>query len=144
MNELIQQLVSKAAITEAQAIQAIAVTKDFLKTKLPPQMSGMIETFFAGNFDAAAASAAASGAAPKADDWMDKAKDMAGDAGEKLNDYAGKAKDRAEDFAQDATKKISEWADKAEDIADDAMNKLKGMFGDKKEGGAQEQNQPDK
>lgn len=133
MNELISQLVSKAGLTDAQATQSITVTKDFLKTKLPPQMSGMIETFFAGNFDAAAASAAAQGAAPKADDWMDKAKDIAGDA-----------KDRAEDFAQDATKKVSEWADKAEDLAGDAINKLKDMFGDKKEDRAQQRDQPNK
>lgn len=123
---------SKAGITEVQATQAIGITKDFLKTKLPPQMSGMIETFFAGNFDAAAASAAASASAPKADDWMDKAKTMAGEASGKLNEYAGQAKDKAEDFAQDATKKMGEWSDKAEDFAGDAVNKLKSLFGDHK------------
>lgn len=128
MNELVQQLVAKAGLTEAQALQATTVTKDFLKTKLPPQMTGMIESFFAGNFDAAAASAAAP-STPKPDDWVGKAKDMAADAGDKLGDFAGKAKDKAEDFAQDATKKAGEWADKAEDFAEDAVNKLKGMFG---------------
>ena len=130
MNELIQQLISKAGLTEAQAIQAVSTTKDFLKTKLPPQMSGMVESFFAGNFDAASASAQSSA---KSTDWTDKAKDMAGDAGEKMSDFAGKAKDKAEDFAQDAGKKMGEWADKAEDFADDALDKLKGLFGGKNE-----------
>ncbi len=133
MNELIQQLVSKAGLTEAQAAQAVSVTKDFLKTKLPPQMTGMVESFFAGGFDATAASAAAP-STPQSNDWTDKAKDMASDAGDKLGDFAGKAKDKAEDFAQDATKKMGDWANKAEDMAGDAVNKLKDIFGgDKKE-----------
>jgi hypothetical protein len=129
MNELIQQLMSKAGLTEAQAVQATSVTRDFLKTKLPPQMTGMVDNFFAGNFDAAAA-AAPSGA--KSDDWMNKAKEAAADAGDKLGDFAAKAKDKAEDFAEDAARKAGEWAHKAEDFAEDAMDKLKDMFGSKK------------
>lgn len=144
MNELILQLINKAGLTEAQATQAFTVTKEFLMAKLPPQMNGVVDAFFAGNFNGAA-SASASSSTPKSEDWMGKARDMAGDATEKLNGYAGKAKDEAEDFAQDATKKMGEWADKAEDLAGDALNKLKNMFGDKKDdGGPHPQQQPNK
>ena len=49
MQELIQQLIDKAGLSEAQAQQAVSVTKDFIMSKLPPQMSGIVDGFFANN-----------------------------------------------------------------------------------------------
>ena len=133
LQEFIQQLVQKAGITEAQAAKAATVAHEFIKSKLPPQMAGTVDGFFAGTVDPAAniAANAAANTASKSEDMMDKAKDMAKDAGEKISDFAGKAKDKAEDFAEDAGKKLGEWADKAGDMAEDALDKIKGMFGGK-------------
>lgn len=130
IQELIQQLVQKAGISQEQATKAATVAHEFIKSKLPPQMSATVDSFFSGA-QATAGNAAATAEA-KAAGWSDKAKDMAGDAGEKLSDMAGKAKDKAEDFAEDAGKKLGEWADKAEDMAEQTLDKIKGMFGSKK------------
>ena len=45
MEELILQLQSKANITEDQAKQAINVISDYIKSKLPPMIHGMIDNF---------------------------------------------------------------------------------------------------
>ena len=45
MNPLVQKLVTEAGITEAQAIQSIAVMKAYIKEQLPPMMSGMVDNF---------------------------------------------------------------------------------------------------
>lgn len=130
IQELVQQLVQKAGISEEQAAKAASVAHDFIKSKLPPQMSSTVDSFFSGAQTTAGNAAAAAEAT--AEGWSDKAKGMAGEAGEKLSDMAGKAKDKAEDFAEDAGKKIGEWADKAEDIAENAIDKIKDLFGGKK------------
>lgn len=144
LQEFVQQLVQKAGITEAQAVQAATVAQQFIKSKLPPQMAATVDGFFAGTYDPAAASAANATAAAgaKSEDWVDKAKNMAQDAGEKLSDFADKAKDKAEDFAQDAGKKLGEWADKAGDMAEDAMDKIKDMFSGKKDNDANAPKEP--
>ncbi len=49
MQELIQQLVAKAGLTEEQAAKAIDVTKEFIQSKLPPQMASLVDNFFASN-----------------------------------------------------------------------------------------------
>jgi ElaB/YqjD/DUF883 family membrane-anchored ribosome-binding protein len=130
IQELVQQLVQKAGISQEQAAKAATVAHDFIKSKLPPQMASTVDSFFSGA--ATSAGNAATAAEAKAEDWKDKAKGMAGEAGDKITDFAGKAKDKAEDLADDAGKKIGEWADKAEDFAGDAIDKIKGMFGGKK------------
>lgn len=131
IHELIQQLVQKVGISEEQATKAATVAHEFIKSKLPPQMASTVDGFF--NNAAGATSGAAAEAEAKAEDWTDKAKHMANDAGDKISDFASKAKDKAEDFAEDAGKKLGEWAEKAEDIAEDAIEKIKGMFGGKKD-----------
>lgn len=128
MQELVQQLMSKAGLSEAQATQSIATIKEFIQGKLPPQMSAMVDGFFSGNFNPGAATGAAK---PQQDDWMDKAKATAAQAGEKIEDFAQDAAEKAKQFAKEAGKKAEEWADKAEDMAEDAIEKLKGMFGGK-------------
>lgn len=127
IQELIQQLVQKVGISEEQATKAATVAHEFIKSKLPPQMATTVDGFFNG------ASAGTAGAEAKAENWTDKAKDMAHDAGDKIADFASKAKDKAEDFAEDAGKKIGEWAEKAEDIAEDAIDKIKDMFKGRKD-----------
>ncbi len=46
MEDLIQQIKTKAGITEEQAIEAIHAMKDFILAKVPPMFSGFVETFF--------------------------------------------------------------------------------------------------
>lgn len=129
MQELVQQLMSKAGLSEAQATQSIATMKAFIQSKLPPQMAAMVDNFFSGNLNPGAAA----GSAAKEEDWMDKAKATAGQAGEKIEDFAQDAAEKAKQFAQQAGKKAGEWADKAEDLAEDAIEKLKGLFDGKKD-----------
>lgn len=45
MNELIQELVHKAGITEEQARKAVAVMTEFVEGKIPPMMRPMVNKF---------------------------------------------------------------------------------------------------
>jgi len=45
MDELIQQLVTKAGVTPEQAKKSIEVMKDYIQSQLPPMMQGMVESF---------------------------------------------------------------------------------------------------
>jgi len=137
MQELIQQIAAKAGITEQQALVAANTTKDFIKGKVPPPVAGMVDQFFSGNFDPAAAMKAA---ADQQSDWMSKAKetaqettdkitDFTHDATEKMTDYTHQAIDKGSDFAKEAASHINEWAKQAGGWSEDAMNKFKGMFG---------------
>lgn len=45
MNELIQELVQKAGITEEQARKAVAVMTEFVEGKIPPMMRPMVNKF---------------------------------------------------------------------------------------------------
>ncbi|XZF13013.1 hypothetical protein ACTHGU_14600 [Chitinophagaceae bacterium MMS25-I14] len=45
MNELIQQLVEKAGLTEEQANKSVEVIKDYIMSKLPPMMQPMVDNF---------------------------------------------------------------------------------------------------
>ncbi len=101
MKDLVEKLKAEANLTEEQAVKAIQTIKGFIQTKLPPMMHGVIDNFLGDN---------------KGDDWMDKAKDAAGDAKEKI-----------ESFNKEAGEKMGEWADKAGDAAKDAMNIFKNM-----------------
>lgn len=47
MNEIIEQLKTKAGLTDEQARQAALVMKDFIHTKVPPMFSGFVDNFFA-------------------------------------------------------------------------------------------------
>ncbi|NDC42170.1 MAG: hypothetical protein EBZ77_11580 [Chitinophagia bacterium] len=46
MDNLVQELVSRAGLTEQQATEAIAVMKDFFMSKIPPAFAPMVEQFF--------------------------------------------------------------------------------------------------
>ncbi len=51
MQQLIDQLVSKAGLTELQAEKSIEVIKEYIQSQLPPMMQGMVENFLANQSD---------------------------------------------------------------------------------------------
>lgn len=126
MQELIQQLQAKVGISEQQALVAANTTKDFIKSKVPPMFTGMVDQFFSGNFDPASAMKAAQG---QQADFMSKAKEAAQDATEKIQDFTKDAIDKSADFAKQANDHLHEWAKQAGGWSEDALNKFKDMFG---------------
>ena len=45
MDDLIQQLKDKAGLSDEQAVKALQTIKDYIQSKLPPMMSGMVDNF---------------------------------------------------------------------------------------------------
>jgi len=45
MNDLVNQLVTKAGLTEEQAEKSLQVIKEFIQSQLPPMMQGMVDNF---------------------------------------------------------------------------------------------------
>ena len=45
MQELIEQLKTNAGLTDEQAEKTLLTIKDYIKSKLPPMMSGMVDNF---------------------------------------------------------------------------------------------------
>ncbi len=45
MQDLIEQLKEKAGLSEEQAVKAIETIKEFITSKLPPMMQGMVDNF---------------------------------------------------------------------------------------------------
>ncbi len=45
MQDLIEQLKEKAGLTDEQAMKAIETIKEFITSKLPPMMQGMVDNF---------------------------------------------------------------------------------------------------
>lgn len=99
-NNLLEQLKAKAGLNEEQALKAVQTIADFIKSKVPPMMHGMIDNFLT-----------------EEESIMDKMKDI-----------ADTAKDNMEDFAKDASEKMSEFGAKAQDATKDALDKLKGFM----------------
>lgn len=52
MQELIDQLVSKAGLTPEQAQKSLGVIKEYIQSQLPPMMQGMVDNFMGGSNDA--------------------------------------------------------------------------------------------
>ncbi len=100
MNHLIEELKAKAGLTEEQAVKSIQTLTEFIKSKVPPMMHGMIDSFMASE-----------------ESVMDKMKDV-----------AGTAKENMEHFAKDAGDKMADWGHKAQDAAKDALDKLNNMM----------------
>lgn len=48
MQDLINELVNKAGLTEEQAGKSIQVIKEYIQSQLPPMMQGMVDNFLAG------------------------------------------------------------------------------------------------
>ena len=126
MQELIQNIMAKAGISEQQATVAVNTTKDYIKTKVPPMASGMVDQFFTGTFDPSAALKAATS---QQSDWMSKAKDAAEDATEKVTEFTHDAIDKGAEFAKEAAKHMNELAKQAGGWSEDAMDKIRDMFG---------------
>jgi hypothetical protein len=45
MQDIVKELIDKAGLTEEQAVKALQTIKEFVQAKLPPMMSGMVDTF---------------------------------------------------------------------------------------------------
>jgi len=45
MQDLIEQIKAEAGITEEQALKTLKTVQDYIKSKLPPMMSGMVDNF---------------------------------------------------------------------------------------------------
>lgn len=45
MQELIDQLKTKAGLTDEQAIKSLQIIKEYIQSKLPPMMQGMVDNF---------------------------------------------------------------------------------------------------
>jgi hypothetical protein len=132
MQELLQNIQAKAGISEQQALVAVNTTKDYIKSKVPPMFVGMIDQFFSGILDPAAALKAAQG---QQADFLSKAKETVSDAGEKIQDLTKDAIDKSSDFAKQATDHLHEWAKQAGGWSEDALSKFKDMFGGQKPSG---------
>lgn len=48
MQELVQELIQKAGLTQEQAEKSIQVIKDYIQSQLPPMMQGMVDNFMSG------------------------------------------------------------------------------------------------
>ena len=123
---MIQELVTKAGLTEDQAGKAILVMKDFIASKLPPGFDAMVNNFFGQQAEAKKEQAA---------DELGQAKDQAQTKAESLTDNVKntweKVEDKAEDLAKSATDKMDDLLDKAEDAGEEMLDKIKGFFGGK-------------
>ena len=125
MQDLIQQIQAKAGITEGQALVAANTAKDYIKAKVPPMFTGMVDQFFEGKFDPSQAMKAAQS---QQQDFMSKAKETAQEAGEKISDFTKDAIDKSSEFAKQATEQMHQWAKEAGGWSEDAFNKIKDMF----------------
>lgn len=45
MQELVNELVTKAGLTQEQAEKSIEVIKNYIQSQLPPMMQGMVDNF---------------------------------------------------------------------------------------------------
>jgi nucleoid DNA-binding protein len=51
MQDLIQQLKDRAGLTEEQAHKSLETIKEYIQSKLPPMMQGMVDNFMFGNMN---------------------------------------------------------------------------------------------
>jgi hypothetical protein len=111
MQELINQLTSKAGISADQATKAVDVIKDFVKEKFP-MMAGAVDNLFGAETEGTAAAAAPVAEPQKEEGLLDKISNVIpGETGEKV-----------ENFVKNA-------ADKVDDVIDNVKDKLSGLFG---------------
>ncbi len=45
MQELVNELITKAGLTQEQAEKSIEVIKNYIQSQLPPMMQGMVDNF---------------------------------------------------------------------------------------------------
>ncbi len=91
MQELINQLIEKAGISQEQAHKAIDTVKDFIKDKFP-MMAGAVDNLFPASDSTNAAPATPAAATTTEKDsggFMDKISDfIPGEMGEKIESFA--------------------------------------------------------
>jgi hypothetical protein len=51
MQDLVEQLKEKAGLSEEQATKAIQTIKEYIQSKLPPMMQGMVDNFMGSQSD---------------------------------------------------------------------------------------------
>jgi hypothetical protein len=112
MDELIQQLISKVGLTQAQAQQAMGLVSSFLKDKLPADVLNQVSGAIGGLGDVAGNVAGA-------------AQNVAGQAAGAAQNAAG----QAAGAAGAAGAAASSAAGQATDAAGGLMDKITGMFG---------------
>ena len=49
MQDLVNELITKAGLTQEQAEKSINVIKEYIQSQLPPMMQGMVDNFLANN-----------------------------------------------------------------------------------------------
>ena len=49
MQDLVEELKTKAGLTDEQAILVIQTMKEYIHSKVPPMFSGFVDSFFAGS-----------------------------------------------------------------------------------------------
>ncbi|HXS37378.1 MAG TPA: hypothetical protein VN721_11805 [Flavipsychrobacter sp.] len=130
MQDLIKQLKDSAGLTEDQAIKSLKTIKDYIQSKVPPMMHGLIDNFLGSQF--AEAESHSKPGNNHNEDIMEKAKKVADEATGKIENLAEEAKGEVEEFAKDASEKINVWAEKAEEAAREAIDKLKEMIDEQK------------
>lgn len=136
MQDLIELLQNKAGLTEAQAHKSLMVIKEYIQSKLPPMMSGMVDNFLGNDFttdDDDFYPGAPAGSSDK-EELIQKATVVTKEATEKIENIAIEAKEEVEDFAREASEQIDKWAEKAEEAAQEAINKLKDMMEEQEAG----------
>jgi hypothetical protein len=112
MEELIQQLISKVGLTQAQAQQAMGLVGSFLKDKLPADVLSQVTGAIGGLGDVAG-------------DVAGAAQNVAGQAAGAAQNVAGKAAGAAGAAGSAA----SSAAGQASDAAGGIVDKITGMFG---------------
>lgn len=126
MADLIKELQERAGITEDQAVKTLYVLKEYVESKVPPMMRGMVDKLLGDAFKNV----------PKPSEEKkspgqpiaNKAEELKAQTSAKLDSLADEAKEDVEEFVKDASEKINEWASKAEEAAQDAINKLKNIM----------------
>lgn len=132
MQDLIKQLKDNAGLTEDQAIRSLKTIKDYIQSKVPPMMHGLIDNFLGSQFAEAGNASKDGNNKHNEDDIMEKAKKVADEATGKIENLAEEAKGEVEEFAKEASEKINVWAEKAEEAAKEAIDKLKEMIDEQK------------
>ncbi len=129
MQELIEKIKEAAGLNDTQATAAAEATKAFIRGKVPPMFTGLVDQLFAGKLDPASAMKAAQS---QQSGFMDKAQDMMQSIGNKVQEIGLSASDKATDFAHQANEYLHEWANKSGGWSQEAFDKVKELFSDKK------------
>ena len=133
MQDLIEQLKTKAGLTDDQAMKALLAMKDYIHAKVPPMFSGIVDNFLGDGFKDSSENK--SPQTTPQDDFLDRANKVTKETTEKIEVIAEEAKEGVEHFAKEATERIDIWAEKGERAAKEVVEKLRGIIEEKHESG---------